>query len=54
MLGAIRPALDLPARNSFPTDILRLLADTNTDRVGDARGAVPPELGAVLDLMVRS
>ena len=54
VLGAIRSGLDLPARNSFPTDILRLIADTDVDRVGNAQTAIPAEIADLLDAMVRS
>ena len=49
VLGALRLHIAVPARNQFPTDILRLLQDVDLNTIGDGQAAVPPEIGALLD-----
>lgn len=54
VLGRVREALSQPGPSQFPTDILRLLADTDLDMLGDPRAAIPAEIGALLERMLRA
>ncbi len=52
VLRHIRPKIPLPARNQFPTDIIRLVEKADVNRIGDPPSAVPAELGALLEMLV--
>jgi predicted ATPase len=52
VLGKIRPAIALPHRNQFPTDIVRLVSKVDPNKLGDLVAAVPREIGELLDSLV--
>lgn len=54
VLGRLRIGLDHAQLRQFPTDIVRLVARADTDRIGDPSAAVPAEAQALLDTLTRS
>lgn len=48
VLGGLRETVALPARNQFPTDIVRLLGRANLDHIGNPTAAVPVEIRDLL------
>jgi len=52
VLGHIRPHIALPARNQFPTDIIRLVDRANADAIGDPSSAIPGPARTLLNRLV--
>ena len=52
VLSKIRNELPLPIRNRFPTDVVRLVERTDTNRIGVPLDAVPSEIAALLERFV--
>jgi hypothetical protein len=54
VLQRLRPHIALPRRNQFPTDVIRLVARADLDRIGQPRAAIPAAALDVLDRLSES
>ncbi len=54
VLGQIRHQLPPKLRNQFPTDVVRLVEKTNSDRIGDPSAAIPTDVHEFLRHLVRT
>lgn len=52
VLRHLQRYIALPARNQFPTDVVRLILRADLNRIGDPAVAIPPEAGTLLDRLV--